>query len=332
MKRNVAVWGLGRAGTEMVKVLGAGSEFELAAAITTSPDKAGKDVGELIGAGPNGVRTTADAEAVLRDPGIDVVLYAGLGSDAEQAAIMGDAVDNGKAFITVSGFIHPPTGIGAEAAAALHERAVRGGGRVLGTGVNPGYLLDALPAAIASLSVPAKRIRARRVTDMRYWGDGAMRDEGGCGQDPDQVVVSEHLSLMSSLALLADHFGGMTSEPAEEHEIRVTRVARSDGRRRVEAGQTVGFNRTARVQAGATEIVLEWVSLFCIDPEEDGEAGVAAEIFLEGASDLSLSITGHALIDSYPATAARAVAAIDPLLSLPPGVYRPDQVPATGRG
>lgn len=332
VRKRVAVWGLGRAGTEILRAIESRPDFELAAAITTSAEKEGKDAGELAGGRANGVFVGTDVDAMLADPSIDVVLYAGLGSAEDLTDRMGQAVDAGKGFITVSGFIHPPTSIGAEAAAALDRRAVAGGGWILGTGVNPGYVLDALPAAAASLSVPVKRITARRVNDMRYWGDNALRYEGGCGWDPDELEVSEHLSLISSLALLADHFGGMTGEPTETHKVLVSEVPRSDGRRSIEAGQTMGFSRRAAVDAALAEIAVEWTCIFCIDPEQDGDIEMTAEVEIEGASELTLSIKGYGLADSYPATAARAISAIHPLLSLPPGLYRPDQVPATPRG
>jgi hypothetical protein len=323
----VGVWGLGNAGRQMVDALREHRAYELAAAITTSADKAGRDVGTLLSGDPIGVDTTLDEAAVLADDSIDVILHAGLGSNDEVAALLGRVADAGKTGITVSGFIHPVSAIGAAGAAALDARAKDAGAHLLGTGVNPGYLLDALPAAIASLSCPT-RVRAQRINDMRFWGDGALREEGGAGLDPGEVVVSDHLSLVSSVAVLADALGGATTAIEEHHEILVSESDRSDGRRTVAAGQTKGFRRTARVMAGEIAVEVEWTAIFCLDPALDDGLEMAAKVSVEGSAQIECSITGYGIVDSYPATAARAIAAIAPLRSLPPGLYRPDQVAA----
>lgn len=326
----VAVWGLGRAGLAMVRLCAARPELRLVAGITTTPQKRGVDLGTLAGIESVGAVADDDGDALLGRGDVDVILHGGLGDGPQVGAYVGRCVDAGKSVVTVSGFVHPPTDIGAEAALALHRRAQATGARAVGTGVNPGFILDALPVLLAGLALPLSSVSARRVVDMRYWGDGALFHEGGAGYDADAVPPPDpSLSLKSSIGLIADALGGRLGTIEETHEPLVSLVDRSDGARSIRAGQTMGFHRRARVTARQAEIAIEWIAIFCLDAALDGGLSPVGEIVLEGPAEVRCSLTGDALVDPYPATAGRAVAAIGPLLTLPPGLYRPDQLPGS---
>lgn len=67
--------------------------------------------------------------------------------------------------------------------------------------------------------------------------------------------------------------------------------------------------------------------LVAIDPEADG-VGASAEATIEGGGEtVANSVSVTLLVEPYMATAMRMVNSVRPLRSLPPGIYRPDQIP-----
>ncbi len=326
-----ALFGTGRAGTELARAALLHDEVELVAGVAVSPDKEGTDLGEATVGERIGVPIGLDFDAVLARDDVDVVLHSGLGGAAAIGELLGRCAAAGKDAITVAGFVHPPTAIGAEAPAALDRRARDGGGRILGTGVNPGLLLDVLPALWASMATRIDRVRARRVSDIRSWGAGALDDEVGVGKPPEEASADPGLALEESLALIADALGLRLDRIDDVHEPVPAPTPREHAGRAVAVGENAGFRRRAiGFRDGVAVAEIEWLAIFCLDADVDGEVD-SATVSVEGDSDVEASATGTFCGDPYPSTAARALAAIGPLASMPPGLYRPDQIPLSRR-
>ncbi|WP_259313015.1 hypothetical protein [Capillimicrobium parvum] len=327
----VAVYGTGRAGTEIVRACGLRPDVRVVAGIAATKAKEGADLGAVTVGAPLGVEVTCDLEGVLARPDVDVVLHAGIGTPPEVASLLGRCADAGKDAITVAGLVHPPTALGAEGAAALHGRARDGGARVVGTGVNPGFLLDALPAVWGSMVGRVDRLHARRVGDIRHWGAGALDGEVGLGRPPEEVRGNRALSLDESLALVAEALDLRFDRTEDLHEALPAPNVREHGGRRVAPGRTMGFRRRSIGRRGGDVLAeIEWIAIFCLDPARDG-VEEAATLRIEGDSNVEASASGTFFGDPYPSTAARAVNAIGPLRSLPPGLYRPDELPSSSR-
>jgi hypothetical protein len=327
-----AVFGTGRAGTEIVRAAHARADIELVAGITVSPDKNGRDLGEVTTGRPLGVPVTVDFDSVLRRTDVDIILHAGLGTPQEVANFVGRCADAGKDAITVSGLVHPPTALGQRGAQDLDDRARRGGARVVGTGVNPGFVLDALPALWGSMVTRVDRIYARRVSEIRNWGEGVLDTEVRLGWPPDEVRGNRALSLDESLAVIIDALGLAVDRTEDIHEALPAPTPRSHGGRSVDVGRTMGFRRRSLAyRDGAAAVEVEWIAIFCIDSVADG-VKEEATLRIEGDTDVEASANGTFCGDPYPSTAARAINAIAPLRTLAPGLYRPDQLPAFSVG
>ncbi len=326
----VALYGTGRAGTEIVRACGHRDDLRLVAAVAVNPDKDGADLGSVTVGDANGVRVTCDLDAVLANGEVDVVLHAGLGDPRTVAAVLGRCADAGKDAITVSGLVHPRTALGDHGAEALNRRAVAGGARLVGTGVNPGFLLDVLPAMLGSMLARVDRMQAIRVSEIRNWGAGALNDEVGLGLPVDAARNTSALALGESLALVDEALDLQLDRLEDIHEVLASSVFREHEGRTVAPGQTVGFRKRAVGYRGDRLIAeIEWRGVFCLDAAEDGVAESAA-ITLDGDVHVEATSSGTFFGDPYPSTAARAVNAIAPLRNLPPGLFRPDQLPAAG--
>ena len=144
---------------------------------------------------------------------------------------------------------------------------------VLGTGVNPGFVLDRLAVVLGHATGPVRHVRGLRVVDATS-RRASLRRKTGAGLDEEAFHAAAdrgevgHVGLAESAALCATGLGLAVDEVDEE---LVPLVAEEDGP--VARGQVAGFSQTARVFADEREVVrLELViALGAEDPRDEVE-------------------------------------------------------------
>jgi len=320
-----AVWATGRAGRVIVEAGLTRPWLEFRGGIVYSAAKEGLDLGEACGLDVRlDAPVTMDIDAILARPDIDVVFYAGLGSPDEVAAACLRANRAGKDAITIAGLVHPSTILGREAAADLDAGAKSAGQRIVGTGLWD-YLTITLPLAAMSNVLTFREIRLERVADMTLWGHGILRDEGIGG--PIEAAGAGFMMrnfLVEALMLLGESSGLELDEPV----FKSVPVLSSERRERagyvVEPGTICGHDRqvTANVRGGG-RLISVWRGRF--DPERDGMEG-SARVVVDGDPSFETIVRGDLFLDTYPPTGARAMAAVRPLMALPPGLHTIDEL------
>ncbi len=328
----VAIWGTGRAGTELVKVGLTRPWVELKAGIVFTDAKAGRDLGELSDTAALGIPVTLDADAVLGRDDIDVVFYAGLGSNDEVAANCGRALAAGKDVVTVTNIYHPASALSPGRLAWFREQAEKGGARFVSTGLFPGFLMDQLPTAVISNIVAFSELRCERVADMSRYGDGVLRDGFKIGARPDEATLDETFAgfFAETRSTLLESIGLELVSSRFEQEPILTDTLRETERYRVEPGQVCGQRlRVLSELSNGARLVMQWQGTFRLDPAVDGFEPMA-RVAVEGTPNVDVLVTGDLFTDTYPTTAARGYGVLRPLRSLPPGVYHINEVPLAG--
>ena len=330
-----AVWGTGHMGTELVKAAVHRDWLTLVAGIVFDPAKEGRDLGEVSGIAPLGAPCSTDVAAVLARDDIDLVFYTGVGNSAEIAGYCKQALLAGKDCVTLSGLVHVATAIGAEGAAGLDAAAKSTGTRFVGTGVAPGFVTDVLPAVLLSAAVEFDRVVVRLGGAMTSWGPGVLRAYG-VGLTPEQITPpASRISMKESIAVIGDVLGLRFDAITERNEPRLSKIRRENAGIVVEPGTVTGFaRRFAGVVDGKERVVLEWNGAFCLDPAEDGFGEECSVVVEAGPTDwINVKFDGGMWrVAPSPATAARGLAVVHGLRSLPPGVYDGAQVPFAVRG
>jgi 4-hydroxy-tetrahydrodipicolinate reductase len=199
------------------------------------------------------------------------------------------------------------------------------GARVVGTGVNPGFVMDLLPLFMTGVCRQVRSVRVWRVVDASTRREPLQRKIGS-GQSPAKFGRllargrAGHAGLRESLALIAHCLGW---KPPRIKERAEALVAQHDIRTpyfQVKKGQTCGIHQ--RVEAairGATRLSLDLTMR--LDAEEPHDA-----IRIEGDPPLGLLIQGGVAGDA--ATVAALVNAAPRLLEAPPGLRLVTDLPA----
>lgn len=132
------------------------------------------------------------------------------------------------------------------------ERAFRKAGTAcLGTGVNPGFVLDRLPAFLGGVVGPVRHLLAARTVDVATRRP-ALQRKVGAGLSPDAFAAGVeagtlgHVGLVESLALAAEGLDLLVDEVEEEIDPVLAAADFDTGVVRGRAGDAAGLRQVAR--------------------------------------------------------------------------------------
>src|ERR1700739_1154871 len=156
----VVVWSTGGVGTVAIDAISRRPDLELVGVWVYSPEKGGKDAGELAGIEPLGVAATDDADALIA-LAPDAVVYAASGPERDGAAVP-DYLRLLRAGINVvstssTSLVHPPSYFAPDWRDQLEAAAKAGGASFYVSGIFPGFASDQLALLMTTQS---KKIRA----------------------------------------------------------------------------------------------------------------------------------------------------------------------------
>lgn len=187
----VVQWATGGVGKAAIETLLLHPELELVGCWVHSPDKHGRDVGELIGRDPIGVTATTSLDDVLALEA-DCVVYCPLVPDRDEVATL---LRSGANVVTPVGWFYPSERSGAPLAAACAE----GGTTLHGTGINPGGITELHPLVFSALSSAVTYVRGEEFSDIRTYGaPDVVRDIMMFGGPPAEAMGGPMLGLLSS--------------------------------------------------------------------------------------------------------------------------------------
>ena len=168
MSYRVVQWSTGNVGLLSLRSLIGHTEFELVGLHAHSPDKIGKDAGEIAGVSEKtGIIATNDADALLAlQP--DAVVYTANGEFRAPDALA-DMVKILSAGINVVGtsliyLIYPPAADPA-LVEPLEKACKEGNSTLFVNGIDPGFSGDVLPLAALQIADRVKEIRCQEIAD-----------------------------------------------------------------------------------------------------------------------------------------------------------------------
>ncbi len=326
----LVLWGLGAMGREMAAIILQRPGLAIAGAIDRNPARAGRDLGEVLGLGGEmGIHVSPQPEGVLDTVDADMALIAtGSLLDYVYPQVRA-ALEAGLDVITIAEEMAYPWAAGRERAEELDRLARARGKRVLGTGINPGFVLDTLIIAMTGVCRKVERIRARRVNDLSPFGPTVMASQGvgttpeGFRRGVEEGRIVGHVGFPQSMHLIARAVGWELESVREEREPIISATYREAPHARIAPGQVAGCRHTARgFVAGREAIVMEHPQQ--VEPAAEGvETG--DYIIIEGEPGLSLAIQPE--IPGGKGTAAIAVNMIPLVRQAPPGLLTMADLP-----
>ena len=199
----------------------------------------------------------------------------------------------------------------------LDEAAKKGGVTLLGVGINPGMVMDTLPALIARITSGIDAVYVARYVDVLERRI-PLQEKMGLGKDPawvqEQLDLGQigHVGLGASLQMLAAGLGWDLHVVSIESRPIVGDQSMDSGVGWIEPGQCIGIRQKAMGYiAGAPRITLELIM------EADVEGGSRDETIVDGDQALHMHLTG---VHGDKATAALIVNQALHVPAMPPGL------------
>jgi hypothetical protein len=241
----VVLMGLGDVGRGIARAVLARPELRLVGAIDTAPALAGKKLDQLLGRPAGGLTVGADPAPAFIEARGGVVLMATTSSFEAGCSVVSTCEELAWPWLH-----HESEADALDLFCEAHDVAV------VGTGVNPGFSLDRLPAVLAQVLGEVRHVRGLRVVDVAGRRD-ALRGKLGIGLDPAAFEAAEergqvgHVGLAESAALVAVGCGLEFDEVDEE----LTPLLAEEDAHGVKAGQVAGVQQVARAFAEGREVV-----------------------------------------------------------------------------
>ncbi|MCL4458304.1 MAG: dihydrodipicolinate reductase [Chloroflexi bacterium] len=317
-------YGVGPIGSAIIELaLQRGIEFT--GAIDIDPQKAGRDLGDVAGLDWRlGIKVSGDAEAVLKASKADIVFHS-TGSYLHQTLPqLRQVLQAGMNVISTCEEMAYPKAQHPDIAEELGQMAKQNGVSILGTGINPGFLMDALPIFLSGVCREVRRIWVRRIVDASLRRLPLQKKIGaGLSVAQFQRRVAEravrHVGLRESMMMVADALGWPLDEVKETVEpVIAEKVVRSQYIE-VPPGHALGVKQIGQgLTKGEERIRLELQMYLGATSPQDS-------IFIMGAPDVDMTIKGG--VHGDLATAAVVLNAVPQVIAAPAGLLTMLDIP-----
>jgi 2,4-diaminopentanoate dehydrogenase len=323
-KIRVVQYGVGPIGASIARLMREKQALEIVGAIDKDPAKVGMDLGEVAGDDKKwNVAISGDAEAVLGKD-VDVVVHSTSSNLPAVSSQLLGCLEAGCSVVSTCEELAFPFRKYPELSAKLDGKAKDEGVALLGTGVNPGFVMDKLALTLAAAAKRVNSVRVTRVVDASR-RRLPLQKKIGAGMTPEEfraqvaAGVIKHHGLPESIAMVAHGLGFELDEITETIEPFISPTAEKTEFLEVAAGQAAGVHQIGRgMSKGQEKIVME-LRMYV------GAKEPADTIQLDGEPPLKLTIAGGTHGDI--ATAAVVVNAIPVLLAAPAGLRTSADLP-----
>ena len=320
-KLNVVSFGVGVIGGLTARFIleEKGSAMDLVGAYDIDPKKVGKDLGSLVGLDSStGIRVSDRLDAVLaRD--VDVAIHTTTSWLDAAAPQLESIVRRGVDVVSSCEELSYPYTVDRKLSSRLDLSAKRHGATILGTGINPGFLMDALPIALTAPCKSIERITVtrrmnaatRRVPFQKKVGAGLTKEEFQKAIKDGQI--SGHVGLEQSVSMLADAIGWKLDEVQVGRVEPVVAKSAVQGYIRVPAGRVAGVRQSAKgVVAGEPLIQLNFMAYVGSGEEYD-------QVEIQGVPPVNCKISP--CVHGDHGTVAMLVNMAPKVVASPPGLY-----------
>jgi 4-hydroxy-tetrahydrodipicolinate reductase len=290
-----------------------------------APDRAGKDLGVLLGL-PRKLRlkVSADLAKLLRQARPDVAVLSTASSLREVKPQIAALVQRGVHVVSTCEELSFPTLTRAAAFREIDGLARRKKVGVLGTGVNPGFAMDALALFLTAPCARVNRVSVTRVVDAATRRLPLQRKVGaGLNLAQFRRAITEgsvrHVGLPESAHMIASGLGWKLDRVDETLEPAIAPRDLDTEYLRIPAGNAAGIKQAARGYR-KDELLVSLDLQMYVSAEQPRD-----HVLIDGVPSIDMTIAGGIAGDI--ATAAITINAIPKLLGARPGLVTMRDIP-----
>ena len=318
MAIRVMLYGLGPIGAAVARQVVSRKGFVVAGAIDVDPAKVGRDLGEVIGLDRKlRVRVTNDAAGELKRTKPDVAVLC-TSSALKRVMPQIEIVLKAKVpIVSTTEELSYPVGRNRPLAKQIDQLARKAKVAVLGTGVNPGFVMDALPIALTGVCERVDSIRIDRVQDARVRRLPFQQKIGsGLTKEQFQQKVEDqsvrHVGLAESVTMIADAFGWKLDKVTDEIQPKIAETTVKSEFLAVDPGYVCGLVQDGIGWKNGNAIITLHMEAYLGAPESYDS------VVIEGIPRIEQKISGG--VHGDVATASITVNSIPKVMNALPGL------------
>jgi 4-hydroxy-tetrahydrodipicolinate reductase len=321
----VLLYGLGPIGVLVARQLATRDGFRIVGAVDVDPAKVGRDVSEIAGLErPLRVKIDPDAKHAIKKSKPDIAV---LCTSSSVRGVMSqiEAVLKAKVpVVTTTEELSYPTRRNTALAKRIDALARRARIAVLSTGVNPGFVMDALPIMLTVAcerieSIAVSRVqdaRTRRLPFQQKIGAGLSREQFHREVERGSI---RHVGLAESISMIADALGWQIDRITDEVKPKMAEATVASEFLAVDPGYVSGIIQDGVGYRHGTPVIAMHMEAYLGAPESYDE------VCVRGVPTLTLRIPGG--VPGDIATASIVVNSIPKVLRSRPGLQTMKDLP-----
>lgn len=321
----VIIWGFGAMGSGMAKTLLNKKGVEIVGVCDMAPNRAGKDMYEVLGVDRKdrpAVIIKPNIEDVVKDAKADIALLATDSFTRKAFDKIKFLLENKINVISTAEEMAYPQAQEPELAKELDRIAKENGVSVLGTGINPGLIMDLLVVALTGCMLDVEHIEAKRVNSLSPFGPAVMEEQGvgltveEFNKGVEDGTLAGHVGFEESIRMIGDAIGWPVEKIETQMAPIVTSVDRKSPHGFAAAGNVAGVNMTGQGYVNG-EVKIDMIHPQQIEPEMEGTY-TGDYITIKGTPEVNMAIRPE--VEGGLGTIAMCVNMIPHVINASPGL------------
>jgi len=294
----VLLWGFGAMGSGMAEMLLKKKGIEISGVCDMHPDRVGKSIFEVLGVDKGSrpeVLISNDIKALVSESCVDIALLATDSFTAKAFDKIKFLLENKLNVISTAEEMAYPQASEPELTKQLNKIAKDNGVTVLGTGINPGLIMDLLVVALTGACIDVDEIEAERVNSLSPFGPAVMEEQGvGITQEEfaegvKNDTLAGHVGFNESVGMIADAIGWQLSAPVKQSmEPIISNVYRKTKYVEVQPGNIAGCSMKGYGYVGGEEKI-RMIHPQQVEPQLEG-TDTGDYIRIKGTPNIDMAI------------------------------------------
>jgi len=316
-KLKVIQVGMGPLGQKTVQYLLERQNIEIIGALEVNGELLGKDVAEVSGRNPIGIPIAKELPAEIYQSADCAILTTVSTIEAITAQIL-PLVNNGVPVVTTCEELSHPWDESPELATQIDTAAKENQVAVLGTGINPGFLMDSLPSFLTAVCQNVESVHVSRYQNAAF-RRLPFQKKIGAGQTKEsfaELVARKrirHVGLTESVQMIANSLGWDLSQTEDVITPVIVEDTVNSDELTIEPGGVAGVQQIGKGYVdGVEKIILDFKAWI-------GEPNPRDTIVIKGTPNIESTISGG--VNGDTATCAITINAVNQVVKATPGLH-----------
>lgn len=323
-KIKIIIWGFGAMGRGMAEMLMQKKGVEIVGVCDINPNYQNKEIKTILNVRSDhpDVYVTDNIDQLLGTSKADIALLATDSFVSGAYDKIKKVISHGINCISTAEEMAYAKANSPKLAGQIDQLAKAFGVTVLGTGINPGFIMDLLVVALTGTMMDVKHIEAKRVNSLSPFGPVVMHEQG-VGNTLDEYNkriadgnLAGHVGFKESVYMISDALGVKLDGFKQQMKPIITEVDRISKYGEAKAGTLAGINMTGQGLV-AGDVFIDMIHPQQIEPEMEG-IQTGDYINLTGTPNINMAITPE--IDGGIGTIAMCVNMIPHVINAKPGL------------